>query len=201
MRLDLYPDADVEALIARSAKPVVACVRRARDGGRWMGDEDGRRELLHRAHAAAYVDVELDADPALAPAGPRRIASYHDTERLPDDLDAIFERALVRGADVVKIAATPHSAAEAFRLCDLPTPGLGLGAFGEFTRVLAPWTYCASEPGATELPAPDTLFDDFKIRRIERGFDLYGVAGDPIGHSKSPAIHNDDFACDTLYLG
>ena len=198
MRLDLYPDADVEALIARSAKPVVACVRRARDGGRWMGDEAGRRKLLHRARAAAYVDVELDADPALAPAGPRRIVSHHDTERLPDDLDAIFERALVREADVVKIAVTPQSAADAFRLLDLPTPGLGLGEFGEFTRVLAPWTYCAREPVAPGLPAPDVLFDDFKVRRIENGFGLYGVAGDPIGHSRSPAIHNAGLARDGI---
>ena len=196
MRLDLYPEAAVEAWIARSAKPVVVCVRRARDGGCWMGDEEGRRALLHRAHAAAYVDVELDADPALAPAGPRRIVSHHDTECVPDDLDAIFQRALVREADVVKIAATPHSAADAFRLCDLPTPGLGLGAFGEFTRVLAPWTYCSSEPTVLGLPAPDTLFDDFKFRRIESGFGLYGVAGDPIGHSKSPAIHNAALARD-----
>ena len=198
MRFDLYPDADVEALIARSAKPVVACVRRARDGGSWRGDEEGRRELLHRAGHAAYVDLELDADPALAPAGPRRIVSHHDTERLPDDLDAIFERALVREADVVKIAATPHSAADAFRLLDLPTPGLALGGFGEFTRVLAPWTYCAREPVAPGLPTPDTLFHDFKIRRIESGFGLYGVAGEPIGHSKSPAIHNAGLARDRI---
>lgn len=190
LRLDLYPSCDVERAVRECAKPVVASVRRARDGGRWEAPEPGRAALLARARGAAYVDVELDADPALAPAGPRRIVSFHDLAGVPDDLDALFERCLLRGADFVKIAATPRCAAEAFRLLDLPSAGIGMGPYGAFTRVLAPLTFCAREPVAPGMPTPGDLFDLYGVRRLGPATALYGVAGDPIEHSRSPALHN-----------
>jgi len=198
LRLDLYPDADVEAVLRLCDKPVVVCVRRVADGGRWGRGEEGRRTLLARAADAAFVDVELDASPDLAPPGPRRVVSVHDLRGVPEDLDALFERCLLRDPAVVKIAATPGSAAEAFRLLDLPTAGLGMGSFGTFTRVLAPWTYCAREALAPGMPHPDDLFDVFGVRRLGPAPDLYGVAGDPIEHSRSPHLWNPAFARDGL---
>ncbi|MHC4547264.1 MAG: type I 3-dehydroquinate dehydratase [Planctomycetota bacterium] len=200
LRLDLYPGLDAAAWILRSTKPVVATARRFADGGRWEGDETQRRRLLRTAAEAAFVDVEVDADPDLAPAGPRRIVSAHDLRGVPADLDALFERCLLREADIVKIAATPASAAEAFRLLDLPTAGLGMGEYGAFTRVLAPWTYCgtAPEPVAPGLPRPDDLFDLYGVRRLGPTPALYGVVGDPIAHSRSPSLFNPAFARDGL---
>ena len=187
LRLDLYPDADPGRAYG---KPVVATVRREREGGRFRGDDRARREILARAAGAAFIDTELDAPADLAPAGPRRIVSHHDLDGVPADLDGLFERCLLRGADVVKIAATPRSAGEAFRLLDLPTAGLGMGSYGGFTRVLAPWTYCAREPVAPGIPTPDDLFDLYGVRRLRPSSALFGVAGDPIAHSMSPRLHN-----------
>ena len=97
LRFDLYPETDVEAVIARQRKPVVATVRRARDGGRWGGSETERISLLQRAAAvAAYVDVELDLDLDAVPGGPRRIVSHHTLDGLPPDLDALFEQSWAR---------------------------------------------------------------------------------------------------------
>jgi len=203
LRLDLYPSIDVGSAVRACGKPVVACVRRARDGGRWEAPEPARAALLARARGAAYVDLELDADPSLAPAGLRRIVSFHDLAGVPDDLDAVFERCLLRGADLVKIAATPASAAEAFRLLDLPSAGIGMGSFGAFTRALAPLTYCAREPIAPGMPTPEDLFDLYDVRRIGPRTALYGVAGDPVEHSKSPALHNPALrrdGIDAVYL-
>jgi len=198
LRLDLYPGLDVEAYLARSPRPVVASVRRARDGGAHTGSEAERGALLRRAAKAAYVDLELDADSALAPAGPRRIVSVHDTRGMPADLDALFERCLLTGAHRVKIAVTPASAAEAFRLLDLPTAGLGMGDHGAFTRVLAPLTYCARRPLAPGMPSPEELFDLYDVRRLGTATALYGVAGDPIAHSLSPALHNPTLVRDRI---
>jgi len=139
---------------------------------------------------AAFVDWELDADPALAPAGPRRIVSVHDPAGMPADLDDLFQRCLLAGAHRVKIAATPRSAAEAFALLDLPTAGLGMGEYGGFTRVLAPLTYCARRPAAPGMPTPEELLDLYAVRRLGPATALYGAAGDPIAASQSPALHN-----------
>jgi 3-dehydroquinate dehydratase type I len=196
LRLDLYPDLDAAAFLAASGKPVVACVRRAADGGAWDGDEAGRRGLLASCAAAAYVDEEVDAE--VAPPGARRIVSFHDVRGLPDDLDDVFERCLRRGADIVKIAATPASEADAFRLLDLPTSGLALGEYGSFTRPLAPLTYCAHAPPAPGMPTPAELFDLYAVGRLGPRPALYGVAGDPIAHSRSPALHNAGFVRDGL---
>ncbi len=194
LRLDLYPEADP----SRYRKPAIVTVRRRRDGGRFEGGEGDRARLLARAAGAAFVDVEVDAEAALAPAGARRIVSYHDMAGVPDDLDGLFERCLLRGADRVKIAATPRSAREAFRLLDLPTAGLGMGDYGGFTRVLAPLTYCARAPLAPGMPTPEELFETYRVRRLSGLPRLFGVAGDPVGHSRSPSIHNPAFERDGL---
>jgi 3-dehydroquinate dehydratase type I len=203
LRLDLYPDVDVDAFVRQCGKPVVVAVRRVVDGGRWDRGEEERGRLLRRASAAAFIDLEVDADPALAPAGPRRVVSFHAVDGMPRDLDLVFQRCLVRGGDVVKIAARPASAVDAFRLVDLPTAGLALGDYGAFTRVLAPWTYCAREPVAPGMPTPRDLFEAFRIRRLGPSPALYGVVGDPIAHSKSPYLFNPVFeklGVDAVYL-
>jgi 3-dehydroquinate dehydratase/shikimate dehydrogenase len=195
-RLDLYPDLDLASFLERARTPVVVTVRRTRDGGRFEGSESARAELFGPAKRAAWVDVELDSAPGLAPDGPRRVVSVHDLAAVPEDLDELFERCLLRGADVVKIAATPRTAAEALRLRALPTPGIGMGPFGAFTRVLAPWTYCANGPVAPGMPTPDELLGVFRVRRLGPAPALYGVAGDPIAHSRRPHLGNEAFERD-----
>jgi len=186
LRLDLHPTFDP----ARYGKPAIATVRRRRDGGRFEGGEGDRARLFARAAQAAFIDLEVDADPAVAPPGPLRIVSHHDLEGVPDDLDGLYERCLLRGADRVKIAATPRSAREAFRLLDLPTGAIGMGTYGTFTRVLAPLTYCALAAVAPGIPTPDDLFDTYRVRRLPGLPRLFGVAGDPVEFSGSPGIHN-----------
>lgn len=203
VRLDLHPEADFAAVRRRHGKPVIAAARRARDGGQFLGTEPERARLFTRTRAADYVDVEVDAHPEIAPVGPQRITSFHDCTGVPEDLDGIFERCLLRGGRMVKIAATPKSAAEAFRLLDLPVAGIGMGTYGTFTRILAPLTYCAREPVAPGMPTPADLFDVFRIRRLGPAPALYGVAGDPIEHSRSPHLHNPALerdGIDAVYL-
>ncbi|MHC4932021.1 MAG: shikimate dehydrogenase family protein, partial [Planctomycetota bacterium] len=65
------------------------------------------------------------------------------------------------------------------------------GEYGTFTRALAPLTYCcAARAVAPGMPTPDDLFDVYRVRRLGSAPALFGVAGDPIAQSRSPAIHN-----------
>ena len=107
LRLDMHPEAELAAVRRRHGKPVIATVRRVRDGGQFQGTEPERARLFARTSAADYVDVEVDAHPDIAPPGPGRITSFHDLAGVPDDLDAVFERCLLRGGRMIKIAATP----------------------------------------------------------------------------------------------
>ncbi len=191
LRLDLYDD-----FVPECDQPVIRTVRRVVDGGKFAGSEAERLAMLRGAeHVDLEVDVETDR--------PRSIVSFHDTRGMPDDLGAVFTRCLLADAGRIKIAATPQSAVDAFRLLDLPCAGIGMGAFGEFTRVLAPLTYCAREPVAPGMPTPDDLFDVFRVRRLGANPALVGVAGDPIRHSRSPHIFNSAFeenGVDAVYL-
>jgi len=195
LRIDLYEHLDVAAFVASCPKPVIATVRRKSDGGRFSGNDDDRRRLLANASGAAYVDVELDAPSDLAPPGPKRIVSHHDLHGVPDDLDGLHRRCVEAGADLVKIVVTPADAVAAFRVLGA---GVAMGRYGAFTRVLAPLTYCAVTEVAPGMPTPDDLFDVFRIERLSLVPAVYGVAGDPIEHSRGPHIHNAAFARDGL---
>jgi len=185
LRLDLYPELDVAAFCAASPKPIVATAR-------------GKPELLERAYGARFVDLDLH-DPDIAiPAGAGVIRSFHDWDGVPDDCDAIVQSMFERGGDLFKFVATPRSAVEALRLLDLPVSAFGMGEFGAFTRVLAPLTYCGLDPVAPGMPTPTELFDEFGVDRLSVAPALYGVAGSPIEHSESPALHNPAFRRDGL---
>ncbi len=183
----------------RDGKPVVATVRRVRDGGAFAGTEPERLALLASAAPFAdWLDIEVDVadDPAWRALRGRRgrVVSHHD--RGWPDVDRCFERCLATGGDIVKVVATPPSEAAAFLLRALPTPGLAMGEFGHFTRPLAPWTYVASTPVAPGQPTPAEMFDGYGVERLSLWPALFGVAGDPIAHSQSPALHNAAFARD-----
>jgi 3-dehydroquinate dehydratase-1 len=70
-----------------------------------------------------YVDVEYRSDfmdVAMEKSGSGLILSYHDLEATPPDLDGLYARMCERGADVVKIAVTPHSVADVGRCWPSP---------------------------------------------------------------------------------
>ena len=190
IRLDRYPELDAAAFCSSCEKPVVATAR-------------GRPELLASAAGARFVDLGLDEHDVALPAGAGVIRSFHDWEGVPADCDAIVQSMFERGGDLFKFVATPRSAVDALRLRDLPVSAFGMGEYGEWTRVLAPLTYCALEPLAPGMPTPSALFDEFGIHRLSPNPQLFGVAGDPIAHSASPSLHNPAFrrdAIDAVYL-
>lgn len=210
LRLDyLTEPVDWKLLARNKPTPVLITARRTIDGGRWSENEEKRRTLLLDAttHGVDWIDVEED----IAGAFPRnsisrRVISFHDMIGTPEELDAIADRCASGDSDLVKIAVRSSGIKDSFRLLQAlknssqkrPTTALAMGDWGQFTRIVNAvhgenWTYASWD--SAEPPAPGMLsFEQLKMlyhyESINHTTSIYAVIGDPVGHSKSPLIHN-----------
>lgn len=146
------------------------------------------------------------------------ILSVHDFQGRPADLHRRVSRlAAETDASVVKVAYRARSLRDALELLDLPallrrpTISLGMGEFGLLTRVLAPkfggfLTFASLRPSAATAPGQPTIRDLlglYRFRSINPATAIYGVIGWPVGHSRSPLLHNAGFdhaRLDAVYL-
>ena len=189
---------------------MIITLRRAADGGLWRGDEEKRQRLLREAIALGvdYVDIEMDVARQIRKFGrTKRIISYHNLKKTPEDLADIAEQCDELDADVVKVATLASSLSDAvyaLRVAQqavVPTVAIAMGEVGFFTRILgaklrAPFTYANYNPDrvfAPGMPSFQLLKRDYHYDEINDQTEVYAVIGDPIGHSLSPAIHNAAF--------
>jgi 3-dehydroquinate dehydratase/shikimate dehydrogenase len=215
LRLDGVVDPDPVAAVAGRLRPVIVTCRAAWEGGHFDGPEETRRQILLGASEAGaeFVDVEARADFAAELIRARRgrgvIASTHLFGSGHGDLDGRLRALRASGAEIVKLAVEVDSLAETLPLFDLarqaPPEGpesdhvlIAMGRRGVHTRVLAArlrnrWTYAGDAVAPGQMPAA-TLLGEYRFDRIQEDADLYGVVGDPISHSLSPAMHNAGFA-------
>lgn len=214
--LDDIAGLDLPALLADRAAPVIVTCRPVWEGGNYDGAEPERLRLLRRARAlgAEFIDVEFRADwrsvlhhrepPNARTPEPAEgiILSFHDHSGMPADLETIAAGMEGAGADVVKIAVTPQSLSDCARLArvggSLRTAAvIGMGPKGLVTRMAperfhACWTYTGSLSQVGQI-APGAARDLFGSGRLGASAALYGVVGNPVAHSHSPALHNAAF--------
>ncbi len=215
VRLDGVKDLDVAGAIQSRQRPVVVTCRPAWEGGRFTGDEATRLGLLAEAIrlGAEFVDVEWQADWKSLRPGDRTalVVSMHDFEGVPADLrDRV--RAMRSGTGAtLKVAVTAHRLADCLALKEAvrdagPVVAVAMGPAGQITRtcpwlVGSLWTYAGNAaPG--QLPAP-TLARTFRVGATSAATALYGIAGAPLAHSASPAMHNPAFVdagVDAVYV-
>lgn len=211
LRLDFLAKApDYKRLLENKPCPMVATVRRPAEGGRWPGTEEARQMLLRQAIVAGFdwVDLETDVADTIRRFGKvKRIVSYHNMREVPADLEKIHDKMCRQDADVVKIAVLAHQPADNLRVLNLikkapkPTVAFCMGDLGLPSRILgarygAPFTYAAfnKERGlAPGLPAMESLKQEFPYESVNSATEVFGVIGDPVGHSLSPLIHNTAF--------
>src|ERR1700739_410134 len=219
LRLDYLRNASERASFlawVRRTSPravLIATCRRRQGGGLFRGSRKEQIEVLAQAARSGckWCDVEIETArefphgelrQALSPA--RVMISHHDFRRTPGDLAGIVRRLDRAGGHVVKLAVQCQSVSDSVRVCKLAQGrrdlvAIPMGEFGLAGRVLSLRAGSALAYGAVEqATAPgqlslDSMIDLYGADKITRRTRVYGVIGNPIGHSLSPLLHNVAF--------
>jgi 3-dehydroquinate dehydratase/shikimate dehydrogenase len=217
LRLDGVDRPDVSGALDGRHRPVIVTCRPRWEGGAFDGSEDERERLLTDAVTGGAEFVDLEARAEFVPSilrlrrGRGVVLSMHAFGAVPDDLPARFTAMRSTGAEIVKLATDAARLADMLPLFELADATgadggnapdghvlVGMGAAGVPTRVLAArlrnrWTYAGEGVAPGQMPAA-RLLQEFQFRRIAPDAALYGVVGNPVLHSLSPAMHNAGFA-------
>jgi 3-dehydroquinate dehydratase/shikimate dehydrogenase len=211
LRLDyINGDVNIKRLVADRPSPVVIACRRPADGGKYIGSEEQRQLLLRTAitEGVEYIDLEQDIAGVIPRFGrTKRIISYHDFRKTPDNLEDIHRRLCALDPDIVKIAVMgnhPHDNLRVLRLIQqskVPTIAHCMGDIGIPSRILAgkfgsPFTYATFHHERSLAPGQlsfQQMTEIYHYDKIGPETEVYGVVADPIAHSLSPLIHNAAF--------
>ena len=192
---------------------IIATCRRLLAGGRYSGSPSTQIALLGRAAEAgcAWIDLEIETAAGLGPArvkkalSPARcMISYHNFRCTPAGLAGRLRRLEHLHCDAEKIAAKANSLRDAWRLVKLAEARrrlvvIPMGEEAMPARLLAlragsALAYAPVEkptaPGQVSLKETKNLY---RIDRLNRGTRIYGVIGNPVGHSLSPQMQNAGF--------
>jgi 3-dehydroquinate dehydratase/shikimate dehydrogenase len=196
---------------------IVATCRRAANGGKFKGTIAAEIDLLVKAAnlGCHLVDIELETAAQLKPAEFTRlrrsaslILSYHDF-RGTKKLEETFARMKEFPADFIKIVTTANSLYDNVVMMKFLEKyshshsliGLCMGEQGVISRVLgvragSQFTFAATSLGEETAPGQLTaraLRDTYRIDQVDAATRVYGVAGDPVAQSLSPAMLNAAF--------
>lgn len=209
LRLDyLLRNVDLKRLVSERPTETVITCRRPKDGGKWRGSEEDRIVLLRSAIVTGveYVDIEEDIASQIGRYGKtKRIISYHNLNETPSNLEAIHESMLDKDPDIIKIATKANSPMDNVRVINLikkskvPTIAFCMGELGMPSRIIclkygAPFTFAALSTERATAPGQFTfkqLSELYGVDRINSDTEFLGVIADPVGHSLSPALHNE----------
>jgi 3-dehydroquinate dehydratase/shikimate dehydrogenase len=208
---------------AMARATLLATCRRRAAGGRYRGTIAKQLVCLSGAIRAGcqWYDLEIESatrcprellDVLLGEA--RQITSAHFFTSKPGNLKRVASDLWRTGPEAIKIAAQCESLADAHRLLALAggrqdTVAVPMGDAALPMRILAlregsALAYAPVEnstaPGQISLDDMTTLY---RAERISRRTQIYGVIGDPIGHSLSPQLQNAGFQArkiDAVYL-
>ncbi|KAJ8766460.1 hypothetical protein K2173_022519 [Erythroxylum novogranatense] len=211
------PIDDLDRLIKLSPLPTLFTYRPVWEGGRYDGDENKRLDALRLAMELGvdYVDVELQVAQifyeSICGKKPKKckvIVSSHNYQNTPvEDLGNRVARIQADGADIVKIATTALYITDVARIFQItvhsqvPIIGIVMGKKGLTSRILCAkfggfLTFGTLESGVVSAPGQPTikdLLDLYNFRQIRLDTKVFGIIGNPVGHSKSPALYNVAF--------
>jgi len=203
-------------------KTLLATCRRVPAGGKFRGSIEPQLFWLMQAREAgcSWCDVEVETLRELPGKSVRGYAvpskvllSVHDFDRSPP-LPKKINVPKHGDVDAMKIAAAATTIGDSLRLLALARHSrnfvaVPMGEVGLPARILAlrEGSALAYAPvGEATAPGQVSLHDTMHLYRahaLTRRTRVYGVVGDPIGHSLSPLMHNTGFIArrvDAVYL-
>lgn len=142
-----------------------------------------------------YIDCENGLE---LPEGTKLILSHHNFEDTPD-LEALYIEMKKTPADLFKIAVTPKSSTEALKILIFAKSkqdviAIGMGPYGEITRILAPEiTYASLDESLRTAPGQLSIHEmlhKYHYHSLNHETLLYGLIGDPVDKSISDETHN-----------
>ncbi len=212
-----------EFLYERSEITAVATCRRVAGGGRFKGAPADALDVLTAAAKAGFhlLDLEIETAEALKheqveevrSIGAGLILSSHDFEGTKD-LDRTFKRLAVFDPDFYKIVSTAKGLYDNVVMKKFLEQtsdhanviGICMGEQGFISRIIgvragSVFTFAAATEGqetAAGQVTARTLLETYRIEHIDTSTRIYGVAGNPIRHSLSPAMMNSAFRRETV---
>jgi 3-dehydroquinate dehydratase/shikimate dehydrogenase len=195
---------------------LIATCRRSTAGGRYPGSVAAERAILEAAAQAGcrWYDLEIESVEAKGQFEPMAnglgwpIVSIHRFGRRAGNPSALLRRFRPAGEAVWKLATECRSLRDSVRLIRTvqkaadghPMILIPMGGAAQPMRILALrdaslLTYAAvSGRTAPGQPTLETVCREYRANRIDRRTRVYGVIGNPLGHSISPSMHNAAFA-------
>jgi 3-dehydroquinate dehydratase/shikimate dehydrogenase len=191
--------------------PRIATLRTVMQGGGSEHDDESRLRFFRRALRIGfeYLDIEHDS-PLVRRLGREMrsaglICSYHDHSGTPE-LSGILDALITTGSrgDVAKAAFQVNhigdlvrlrTAAKMYSATGNPFVLIGMGELGEVTRVMgrafgSTYSYASLEKGRESAPGQ---LDIGTMKALGDAPLVTGLTGHPLGHSRSPAMHNHAF--------
>lgn len=201
----------------------IATCRREANGGKFAGNLAAEIDVLVKAAGSGFYIVDLELESAeeakkgevekLKEAGAALIVSFHDF-KATGNLEAIYKRIEPFHADFVKIVPTAKNLTDNVtlmrfieRMSDSANIiGICMGDAGVISRVLgvragSAFTFAAATQGEETAPgqiAARTLIETYRIDQVDAATKVYGVVGNPVRHSMSPAMLNAAFRRETV---
>ena len=196
---------------------VIATCRRTASGGKFKGSVASQLDVLAKAAAAGcqLVDVELQTAAKTKPEQLQKlrgkaalVLSFHDF-RATKKLDETLEKMLAHPADFYKVVSTATTLSDNVTVIKFlahqgdkhSLVSMCMGEQGIISRVLGVragslFTFASVSAGEKTAPGQVTaqeLRSVYRIEQVDAATRVYGVVGDPISHSLSPAIMNAAF--------
>ncbi len=207
VRVDRVSDLDLAAVLAAGKRTLLLTALGPTPDGQEA------RPILEAAIRAGvgYVCAPPELIELLAEQKTRKtrlIAAIHEDSVTPPDLSALADRAFASGADIAKVVTRALKVSDNFSVLDYlrsetrPVIAFCSGDLGTPSRIVAVpsgslLTFCCADDGPKtadgQVPITQmrTVYD---THRLKEPFRIFGVMGDPVGQSWSPALFNSVFA-------
>lgn len=221
VRLDLLEEKALDRLSELPRlKPMIFTFRKKSQGGARDLSENDRLTLFEKCLSIQpeFCDIETDTDftffervgqkfPEM-----RIIGSFHDFEKMPENLDEVYQKMDRPHISRYKIAVMAHTVNDALHLMAFAKGKehltcIAMGEYGQFTRILAPifgseMCYAAVE----EIDSPlgqltlDQLCQIYRFKEMKPDWKIFALLGDPVSKSIGHLFHNQTFPEGAVYV-